>query len=147
MWYIEDLSKVFLCFYPALLNVQTSQIWKGYRVGQKKIKYLFLQSSYRPLFKCSNTKSKVPDAPSVDLTVSPCSLVLPSTKQVNMAQHSNVSNSARPWNYACLMLTLETQLNSSVLNQSRAARMNMHFDWVSRNHNLLSQGVWQPPAV
>lgn len=64
-----------------------------------------------------------------------------------MAQNSNESSSAWPWNYACLMLTLETQLNSSVLNQSGAAWMNMHFDWVSGNHNLLSRAVWQPPAV
>ena len=64
-----------------------------------------------------------------------------------MAPNSNESNGAWPWNYACLMLTLETQLNSSVLNQNGAAWMNMHFDWVSGNHNLRSHAVWQPPAV
>lgn len=76
-----------------------------------------------------------------------CSLFLSSAKQVNVAQNGNESNSAWPWNYTCLILTLETQLNSSALNQSGAAWMNMHFDWVSGNHNPLSRAVWQPPAV
>lgn len=38
---ILKICQKYFCFYPALLNVQTSQIQKGYRVGQKKIKYLF----------------------------------------------------------------------------------------------------------
>lgn len=64
-----------------------------------------------------------------------------------MAPNNNVSSSAWPWNYACLMLTLETQLNSSALKQSRAAWMNMHSDWVNGKRNPLSWASWQPPAV
>lgn len=76
-----------------------------------------------------------------------CSIRPSITQQVNMTQNSNESDSAWLWNYACLIVTLETQLNSSSLNQSGAAWMNMHFECVSGNHNPLSRAVWQPPAV
>lgn len=102
------------------------------------------KSSASKLQKLFTTKYKLLIA-AIDPTLKIC--FLPLTKQVNMPQNSNGGNSAWPWNYACLTLTPETQLNSSVLKQSRTAWMNMHFDWECGNHNPLSPAVWQPPAV
>lgn len=144
---VQDSSHCMLSY------AQASGHWKGYRVGWKNlfsINYLFCSQNDWPLFSGSNTKCKTsPCCLNWSNTYSSltCSLFVSSAKQVNMAQNSNETNSAWPWNYACLMLTLETQLNSSALNQSGAAWMNMHFDWVSGNHNPLSRAVWQPPAV
>lgn len=42
-------------------------------------------------------------------------------KQVNMVENNNGRSGAWLWDSACLVLTFETQLNSSLLDQSRAA--------------------------
>lgn len=130
-----------------LSNTHEASVWavqvsfynqQGYRVNQNRTGFQYTMK-YKRRHRWLNW---------ADIYLSPtCLLLLFTAKQVNMAQNNNVSSSAWPWNYACLMLTLETQLNSSPLNQSRTAWTTVHFDWVSGNHNPLSWAIWQPPAV